>query len=120
MAIAPRKALQDTGDTSFQSTLHLGITGGSNQRSLDWEASVLPQDHGSATISVISDHSDYLEDSLQHNESISEKNENCPTSPGGQVLRPIGTIFELMKMRPHPGSHAFQQTRIIFKLNSRI
>ncbi|KAH3824920.1 hypothetical protein DPMN_126780 [Dreissena polymorpha] len=33
--------------------------------------------------------------------------ENCPTSPGGQVLRPIGTIFELMKMRPPPRQPCF-------------
>ncbi|KAH3825016.1 hypothetical protein DPMN_126878 [Dreissena polymorpha] len=34
--------------------------------------------------------------------------ENCPTFPGGQVLRPIGTIFELMKIPPPPPNFGYK------------
>ncbi|KAH3730502.1 hypothetical protein DPMN_056492 [Dreissena polymorpha] len=117
---SPLERRVNTGDTPFQSTLHLGLSGGSNQRSLDCEASVLPLEHRSATSRVLT-------------------RKNAPP-PGGQVFKPTGIIFEFVqdiiemnlltkfhedwtinvasrvKNAPPLGSHVFQAKVTIFEL----
>ncbi|KAH3717432.1 hypothetical protein DPMN_060220 [Dreissena polymorpha] len=51
--VAVGKRRVNTGDTPFQSTLHLGLIGGSNQRSLDCESGFSRHRHARYSMSCI-------------------------------------------------------------------